>query len=64
MESLCNAFVACGAYEASLLWFLWYVKQGQGYRRLMSNTNGAQERKFVGGSQQVSEKIADMLGSE
>lgn len=50
------------AYETSLLSFLWYVKQCGGTKRIFSTTNGGQERKFVGGSQQISEKIAAILG--
>lgn len=49
------------AYEASLLWFLWYVKQCGGVKRIFSVDNGGQERKFVGGMQQISEKIAAKL---
>lgn len=34
---------------------LTYIRSGQ---------NGAQERKFIGGSQQISERIADYIGNE
>ncbi|XP_076305359.1 amine oxidase [flavin-containing]-like [Tachypleus tridentatus] len=56
-----NVNVTSEAYEASLLWFLWYVKQCGGTKRIFSTTNGGQERKFVGGSQQISEKLAARL---
>ncbi|GFS96917.1 amine oxidase [Nephila pilipes] len=49
-------------YEVSLLSYLWYVKQCGGTKKVMSEENGAQERKFHGGSQQICEKIAEKLG--
>lgn len=51
-------------YESSLLWFLWYVKQCGGTRTIFSTSNGGQERKVDGGTQQISERIADRLGSD
>ncbi|XP_038070069.1 amine oxidase [flavin-containing] B-like [Patiria miniata] len=48
----------------SFLFFLWYIKVGGGVLRFMSTTNGGQERKFVGGSMQVSEGLAGKLGKE
>uniref|UniRef100_T1IN90 Amine oxidase n=1 Tax=Strigamia maritima TaxID=126957 RepID=T1IN90_STRMM len=61
LETFININITTEAYEASLLWFLWYVKQCGGTRRIFSVTNGGQERKFVGGSQQISERIAAKL---
>ncbi|XP_023238270.1 amine oxidase [flavin-containing] B-like [Centruroides sculpturatus] len=49
-------------YEASLLWALWYIKLCNGIVKMISSTNGGQERKFIGGSQQISERIAARLG--
>lgn len=49
-------------YEGSALWFLWYVKQCGGSRRIFSTSNGGQERKIKGGSQQISELLAARLG--
>jgi monoamine oxidase len=48
----------------SLLYVLWYIKQGFGSKRIFNSRNGAQERKFLGGSQQISEKVAQKLGDE
>ncbi|ESO92745.1 hypothetical protein LOTGIDRAFT_190244 [Lottia gigantea] len=56
--------VTAEPYESSLLWFLWYVAQCGGTDRIFSTTNGGQERKFVGGSQQISIGIADKLGED
>ncbi|KAI6079505.1 Amine oxidase [flavin-containing] B [Aix galericulata] len=58
-----NVDVTSEPHEVSALWFLWYVKQCGGTARIFSTTNGGQERKFVGGSGQISEKIMERLGS-
>ncbi|XP_033095701.1 amine oxidase [flavin-containing] B-like isoform X2 [Anneissia japonica] len=49
--------------SVSFLYFLWYIKCGGGVLRFVSTTNGGQERKMIGGSQQVSQKIAEKLGA-
>ncbi|OWF56713.1 amine oxidase [flavin-containing]-like isoform X1 [Mizuhopecten yessoensis] len=59
-----NVNVTSEPYECSLLWFLWYVKQCGGLDRIFSTTNGGQERKFIGGSQQISVRIAEKLGKD
>lgn len=51
-------------YESSLLWFLWYVKQCGGSRPIFSTSHGGQERKVVGGTQQISEGMADRIGKD
>jgi monoamine oxidase len=48
--------------EISMLYWLWYVASGQGVMRLVGTENGAQEAKFQGGSQQISDKLAENLG--
>uniref|UniRef100_A0A8C9SS40 Amine oxidase n=1 Tax=Scleropages formosus TaxID=113540 RepID=A0A8C9SS40_SCLFO len=57
-----NVNVTSEPHEVSALWFLWYVKQCGGTMRIFSTTNGGQERKFVGGSNQISQRIASKLG--
>uniref|UniRef100_A0A3Q3ARW0 Amine oxidase n=1 Tax=Kryptolebias marmoratus TaxID=37003 RepID=A0A3Q3ARW0_KRYMA len=57
-----NVNVTSEPHEVSALWFLWYVKQCGGTMRIFSTTNGGQERKFVGGSSQISECMANELG--
>ncbi|XP_012783233.2 amine oxidase [flavin-containing] A [Ochotona princeps] len=57
-----NINVTSEPHEVSALWFLWYVKQCGGTTRIFSVTNGGQERKFLGGSGQISEKIMELLG--
>ncbi|KAF8784684.1 Amine oxidase [flavin-containing] [Argiope bruennichi] len=61
-SELCSIFITSEKYEVSLLMFLWFVKQCGGMKRMVSAVNGSQERKFLGGSQQISEKIAQRLG--
>lgn len=53
--------VCCESNEISMLWFLWYVAQCGGYGRSIATTNGGQERKINGGSQQISEKLMQSL---
>uniref|UniRef100_A0A7N8WNH9 Amine oxidase n=1 Tax=Mastacembelus armatus TaxID=205130 RepID=A0A7N8WNH9_9TELE len=57
-----NVNVTSEPHEVSALWFLWYVKQCGGTMRIFSTTNGGQERKFQGGSSQISECMARELG--
>ncbi|XP_061647755.1 amine oxidase [flavin-containing] isoform X1 [Phyllopteryx taeniolatus] len=57
-----NVNVTSEPHEVSALWFLWYIKQSGGTMRIFSTTNGGQERKFVGGSGQISECMARELG--
>jgi monoamine oxidase len=54
--------------ELSLLYALQYIaaagdaRHAGGFLRLITTAGGAQERRFVGGSQVISERIADRLG--
>ncbi|KAK0132373.1 Amine oxidase [flavin-containing] [Merluccius polli] len=59
-----NVNVTSEPHEVSALWFLWYVKQCGGIMRIFSTTNGGQERKFVGGANQISECMARELGQQ
>ena len=56
-----RAVFCCELHELSLLSFLWYIKSGECLQRLTQIQNGAQERKFVGGSQQLSEHLSAAL---
>uniref|UniRef100_UPI00398EFC0A amine oxidase [flavin-containing]-like n=1 Tax=Pristiophorus japonicus TaxID=55135 RepID=UPI00398EFC0A len=56
-----NVNVTSEPHEVSALWFLWYVRQCGGTRRIFSTTNGGQERKFIGGSGQISERLAERM---
>lgn len=48
--------------ELSLLHFLFYVKSGTSLEMLISTAGGAQETRVVGGTHQISERIAAELG--
>lgn len=56
--------VCSEAAEVSMLWLLWYVKQCGGYGRSVSTTNGGQERKINGGTQQLSERLQELIGRQ
>ncbi|XP_077150934.1 amine oxidase [flavin-containing] A-like isoform X1 [Ranitomeya variabilis] len=60
-ELIVNLVVTAETQQVSTLWFLWCVRIGGGTARMFSIDNGAQERKFVGGSGQISEKIMARL---
>jgi monoamine oxidase len=48
--------------DLSLLPFLFYVHSGGNLNMLLSVTGGAQESRFVGGAQAVSNRVAEALG--
>jgi len=48
--------------DLSMLHFLFYLRSGGGLMRLIEIEKGAQERRFVGGAQQVSIRMAAALG--
>ncbi|CAH1780555.1 unnamed protein product [Owenia fusiformis] len=64
-KEFCQSFVLTNVSmepgEVSMLWFLWYVRSCQGTKRIWEVENGGQERKFIGGSMQISEKMAEQL---
>lgn len=60
--AFCNSNVTADPSQVSLLWYLWYIKCSGGTHRIWNVNGGAQERKFLGGSMQISKKIADLLG--
>ncbi|GFU52699.1 amine oxidase [Nephila pilipes] len=62
IRNVVGSFITSDPYEASLLGFLWYMRQCGGSSRMGYTTNGAQERKFKGGAQQICEKLAKGLG--
>ncbi|MFE7418198.1 flavin monoamine oxidase family protein [Rhodococcus sp. NPDC057529] len=50
--------------EMSLLHFLFYIKSGGMIDMLVGTTGGAQELRVVGGTHQISERLAAELGDE
>ena len=49
--------------ELSLLYFLFYLQSGGGLESLTEFEGGAQQDHFVGGSQQVCDRLAESLGA-
>ncbi|MBI2823656.1 MAG: flavin monoamine oxidase family protein [Planctomycetia bacterium] len=47
--------------DLSFLYFLNYLRSGQGLESLISIRGGAQQERFVGGAQQISCRLADQL---
>ena len=60
----CRALLGCEADEVSFLYWLFYLRQGDGFGTLASSSGGAQDTRFVGGTQQFAEKLAARLGSD
>jgi monoamine oxidase len=51
-----------GAAELSLLWMLFYINSAGSFDMLIDTEGGAQQDRFVGGSQLLSIKMAEELG--
>ncbi|EKT76932.1 putative flavin-containing monoamine oxidase A [Rhodococcus opacus M213] len=49
--------------ELSLLHFLFYMKSGTSLATLVSTKGGAQDSRVIGGTHQISERMAEQLGS-
>ncbi len=62
LRVLIPAVFSAEAAEMSMLHFLFYVRSGNGLTRLVSTTGGAQESRVVGGTHQISERMAAQLG--
>ncbi|WP_454175675.1 flavin monoamine oxidase family protein [Gordonia sputi] len=56
------ALFSAESYELSLLHFLFYMKSGTSMEVLLSTTGGAQQTRVVGGTHQISERMAAGLG--
>ncbi|KAJ8309999.1 hypothetical protein KUTeg_011864 [Tegillarca granosa] len=63
-KSLVQVSACSELCEVSALWYIWFINSAGGPLRIFSTTNGGQERKFVGGSQQISIAIADKIGRD
>lgn len=64
LDSYIACSTSCEAYEASLLWTLWFIKQCGGLRSMYNIANSAQEQKIVGGTLQISEQLQQLIGEE
>jgi monoamine oxidase len=57
-----EAILACEPRDVSLLYLLFYIASAGTLENLISTPDGYQESRFVGGSQQVSNRVAKALG--
>lgn len=61
MESAIRVVFGAEARDLSMLYFLYYLRSGGGMMSLVEIANGAQERRYVDGAQQVSVRFAQPL---
>ena len=59
---VCQAVWAAEPADVSLLHVLFYVHSAGGWDALIDTEGGAQESRFVGGSQRIAEQMAEELG--
>jgi monoamine oxidase len=62
LDIVTRAVLTSEPRDVSFLFFLSYLRWGHGLDRLISIPNGAQENRFVGGAQQICERLAEELG--
>jgi monoamine oxidase len=62
LDIVTRAVLTSEPRDLSFLYFLSYLRWGQGLDCLISIPNGAQQDRFVGGAQQISERMAGQLG--
>jgi len=60
-DSIVRALITAEPTEVSLLYFLFYVRAAAGIESITGVEGGAQERRIVGGTQQLSRRLADEL---
>jgi monoamine oxidase len=62
LEIATGTVMGTGTAELSLLWMLSYVSSAGGFDALIDTEGGAQQDRFVGGSQLISRRLAEELG--
>jgi monoamine oxidase len=62
IDLVAEAVYAAEPRDLSMLHFLFYANSGGGFINLTSTAGGAQDSRFVGGSQEVSIRVARALG--
>jgi monoamine oxidase len=62
LDVVTRAVLTSEPRDVSFLFFLSYLRWGQGLDRLISIPDGAQEGRFVGGAQQICQRLAQELG--
>mmetsp|Transcript_7398 Transcript_7398/g.16778 ORF Transcript_7398/g.16778 Transcript_7398/m.16778 type:complete len:464 (+) Transcript_7398:78-1469(+) len=63
LDAACRMIFGCEPCEISFLYFLFYVKSNGGLMMLLDIEGGAQEKRIVNGSQQVSELLVERIGT-
>ena len=61
LDAVTRAVLTSEPRDVSLLFFLSYLRWGEGLESLISIKGGAQQERFVGGAQQISQRLADGL---
>jgi len=61
IDAVCRAVLTSEPRDVSLLYFLSYLRWGEGLETLISIPRGAQQDRFAGGAQQISQRLADRL---
>jgi monoamine oxidase len=61
VDAVCRAVLTCEPRDVSLLFFLSYLRWGEGLESLISIPGGAQQDRFVGGAQQLSARLAERV---
>lgn len=64
LQTVIEAVWACDPRDVSLLHVLFYIRSAGGLDGLLDTAGGAQEARFVGGSQTLALRMAEELGSE
>ncbi len=62
LEIATGTVMGTGTAELSLLWMLSYVSAAGDFDALIDTEGGAQQDRFVGGSQLISQRLAEELG--
>src|SRR5262249_54107224 len=61
LDIVTRAVLTSEPRDLSFLFFLCYLRWGQGLDRLISIPDGAQQNRFAGGAQQICQRLADAL---
>ena len=61
LDTVTRAVLTSEPRDVSFLFFLSYLRWGNGLQILTSIEGGAQQERFIGGAQQISQKLADQL---
>jgi len=64
LEMATHAIFAAETRSLSLLYFLFYTRSGHSFTRLAQIQGGAQQERFIGGAQQLSEGLRARIGAE